>query len=131
MTRQQVAKRLGKSLATVRRLEGVRLRPTQDSRGVHHFDPDEVEALARDIDSGSVTLWQELRDRFGDPTMSDQGITCDHCAELEREAEALREQLEQQRLKHRRDLDALQTAHDVEARALVAEVEELLETLDT
>lgn len=47
LTRSGVAKRLGKSLATVRRMEGVELHPTRDERGVHRFDPDEVEAVAR------------------------------------------------------------------------------------
>jgi len=47
LTRSGVAKRLGKSLATVRRMEGVELHPTRDERGVHHFDPEEVEAVAR------------------------------------------------------------------------------------
>jgi len=130
MTRQQVAKRLGKSLATVRRLEGVRLRPLQDSRGVHHFDPDEVEALARDIDSGSVALWQELRAGFEDPTASDHGNACDRCTELEQEAGALRDLLEQQRGTHRRELTALQAKHDAEAHELATQVNDLLATLD-
>lgn len=54
MTRQQ-------SVATVRRIEGVLLHPTLDSRGTYRFDDDEVEALARDTESGRVTLWQVLR----------------------------------------------------------------------
>jgi hypothetical protein len=137
MTRQQVAKRLGKSLATVRRLEGVRLRPTQDSRGVHHFDPDEVEALARDIDSGSVALWQELRPGFRDSAAADHGNECDCCAELEQEADALRDLLEQQRLTHRRELTALEAEHnrqrakhEAEALELATQVNELLASLD-
>ena len=46
MTRGQVARRLGKSLATVRRLEGVKLHPWQDERGVYRFSRAEVERLA-------------------------------------------------------------------------------------
>jgi len=46
LTRGQVAKRLGKSVATVRRLEGQALHPRRDARGVLRFDPDEVEAVA-------------------------------------------------------------------------------------
>lgn len=46
LTRSQVAKRLGKSIATVRRLEGSRLHPTRDREGVYRFDRDEVSALA-------------------------------------------------------------------------------------
>jgi hypothetical protein len=52
LTRSQVAKRLGKSIATVRRLEGVHLFPRKDRRGVHWFEEYEVEALARSIRSG-------------------------------------------------------------------------------
>lgn len=47
LTRSGVAKRLGKSLATVRRMEGAELHPTRGSNGVHLFDPDEVDAVAR------------------------------------------------------------------------------------
>lgn len=46
LTRAQVAKRLGRSIATVRRLEGVALHPVLDSDGIHRFDPDEVERVA-------------------------------------------------------------------------------------
>lgn len=47
LTRGQVAKRLGKSVATVRRLEGRELHPRRDAKGVLRFDPDEVEAVAQ------------------------------------------------------------------------------------
>lgn len=53
LTRSGVAKRLGKSLATVRRMEGYALHPTRDERGVHRFDPDEVEAVARGETDGA------------------------------------------------------------------------------
>lgn len=46
MTRQEVAATLGVSIATVRRLEGTKLRPIQDDRGRWHFDRREVEGLA-------------------------------------------------------------------------------------
>lgn len=46
LTRTQVARRLGRSLATVRRAEGKTLHPTVDGRGTHRFDPVEVDALA-------------------------------------------------------------------------------------
>jgi hypothetical protein len=45
LTRIQVARRLGKSIATVRRLEGRVLFPSRDWRGVHLFDDWEVEQL--------------------------------------------------------------------------------------
>jgi ribosome-binding protein aMBF1 (putative translation factor) len=48
--RAQVAKRIGKSVATVRRLEGIELFPTLDEGGAHRFDAAEVEALAARMD---------------------------------------------------------------------------------
>lgn len=48
LTRAQVARRLGRSIATVRRLEGSVLHPTRDHRGVYRFDDAEVAKLARD-----------------------------------------------------------------------------------
>jgi len=47
LTRAGVAKRLGKSIATVRRMEGVELHPSVDTRGVRRFNPEEVERIAR------------------------------------------------------------------------------------
>jgi len=47
LTRAGVAKRLGKSIATVRRLEHVDLHPTRDARGVFRFREEEVEGVAR------------------------------------------------------------------------------------
>jgi hypothetical protein len=55
LTRSQVAARLGKSIATVRRLEGVHLHPTRDAAGVHRFERDEVEQLASAIARREVT----------------------------------------------------------------------------
>jgi hypothetical protein len=46
LTRAQVAERLGISTSSVRRLEWDKLQPVQDERGVHRFDPAEVDALA-------------------------------------------------------------------------------------
>ena len=46
MTRQQVADRLGVSVATVRRMEGKELHPTIGINGVRLFDPKEVETIA-------------------------------------------------------------------------------------
>ncbi|MGC4088728.1 MAG: hypothetical protein QM756_12685 [Polyangiaceae bacterium] len=54
LTRSQVAGRLGKSIATVRRLEHVYLHPRRDAHGVHRFDPDEVERLATSLAHGKL-----------------------------------------------------------------------------
>ncbi len=46
----------------MRRIEGVLLQSMQDAQGVHRFDQAQVEALARRLERGEVTLWQALRD---------------------------------------------------------------------
>ena len=46
LVRAEVAARLGRSIAAVRRLEGDRSLPIADSRGVWRFDRDRVDALA-------------------------------------------------------------------------------------
>jgi hypothetical protein len=48
LTRAEVADRLGRSVATVRRLEGVVLHPSRGRRGVRLFDADEVDRVARE-----------------------------------------------------------------------------------
>jgi hypothetical protein len=55
LTRSEVAKRLKKSRATVRRLEGVELFPRVDACGVHRFNSNEVDAVARRLRAGEVT----------------------------------------------------------------------------
>jgi hypothetical protein len=47
VTRAGVAKRLGLSIASVRRMEGRELHPWTDERGVHQFDSTEVDEVAR------------------------------------------------------------------------------------
>lgn len=47
LTRSQVANRLGKSIATVRRMEGTELHPRRSPEGVNLFDPVEVAEVAR------------------------------------------------------------------------------------
>ena len=44
-TRGQVARRLGMSLSSVRRMEGELLKPIVDARGVHHFEEAEIQAV--------------------------------------------------------------------------------------
>jgi hypothetical protein len=52
LTRCQVARRLGKSIATVRRMEGHELASWVDERGVHRFDLEQVEEAALSRGSG-------------------------------------------------------------------------------
>ncbi len=49
LTRRQVAGRIGRSIATVRRLEGSKLHPVVTTNGVRLFDPKEVDEVARDV----------------------------------------------------------------------------------
>lgn len=52
LTRAGVAKRIGRSIATVRRMEGSSLHPTQDADGVHWFEPREVEVALQQRAAG-------------------------------------------------------------------------------
>jgi len=52
MTRSEVAIRIGRSVSTVRRLEGVELFPSTDGSGVHHFDEWEVRNLIASMREG-------------------------------------------------------------------------------
>lgn len=45
LTRRQVARRLGLSLSTVRRMEGGELKPIIDERGVRYFEATEIQAV--------------------------------------------------------------------------------------
>jgi len=45
LTRGQVARRLGLSLSTVRRMEGVQLKPIVGERGVRYFEETEIQTV--------------------------------------------------------------------------------------
>ena len=51
LTRDDVAKRLGVSISTVRRLEGTRLHPLIDGKSVRRFKASDVERLARELEA--------------------------------------------------------------------------------
>lgn len=59
LSRSQVAKRLGKSVATVRRLEGHVLFPVRDRRGIYRFEQWEVERLIGNPER--ATRWARSR----------------------------------------------------------------------
>jgi hypothetical protein len=61
LTRAGVARRLGKSIATVRRMEGVELHPEVDDRGVHWFDIREVDTLRRGATNDERRQFDEKR----------------------------------------------------------------------
>lgn len=54
LTRSAVAKRIQRSVATVRRLEGNELFPQLDERGVHRFEEAEVEEVRQQLQLGTV-----------------------------------------------------------------------------
>jgi hypothetical protein len=58
LTRGQAARLLGRSVATVRRIEGRLLHPTRDARGTHWFHEYDVERLAARIRAGEVRLYE-------------------------------------------------------------------------
>lgn len=51
LTRDDVAKRLGVSIATVRRLEGTRLHPLIDDKSVRRFKASDVERVAKELEA--------------------------------------------------------------------------------
>lgn len=86
MTRSQVARALGKSIATVRRTEGVHLHPRKGADGVNRFDAEEVQQLQTDLARRSVRLTPH-----GFPHQPEHGQGSD---ELARENRILRDLLE-------------------------------------
>ena len=52
LTRSQVANRIGRSISTVRRLEGELLRPVVTARGVHLFHERDVDDLVEKMRTG-------------------------------------------------------------------------------
>jgi hypothetical protein len=96
MTRKQVALRLGKSVSTVRRLEGHSLFPEVDENGCHQFDPDEVEALAYRLAQG------EPLDAAANPWRPDPGKEIE---DLREENDRLRRENDELRLRNL-DLDS-------------------------
>lgn len=51
LTRDDVAKRLGVSISTVRRLEGTRLHPSIDDKSVRRFKASDVDRLAKELEA--------------------------------------------------------------------------------
>src|SRR5438093_13604502 len=66
LTRGQVAKRIGRSIATVRRIEGTLLHPQRDANGVLRFAPAEVDRLAARLrhTRGRASLGGSSRSRW-------------------------------------------------------------------
>ena len=66
ITRGEVAKLLGKSVATVRRMEGSELHPTVDTKGVNRFAPDDVARVAAQKQKSSRTTTRSSRTEWFD-----------------------------------------------------------------
>jgi hypothetical protein len=122
LSRIEVARRLGKSVATVRRLEGVELHPTRDSSGVHRFDPDEVERLAAKIRWGFRLPWGHQAPHHRSPPTT--GIRA-----LEARLDALTEERDQLRRIARITAQLLLTLNGDEIAALDTDVAALIADL--
>jgi hypothetical protein len=118
MRRAQVAKRIGKSVATVRRLEGTELFPTVDEDGTHRFDPAEVEAFAARLDRSTRPQSSWLRAELA--RRAEEAEDRDHAARLERQrvdTEAFHRTLAEQRARGQRTLEERDQRTLAEARA--------------
>ena len=117
MTRGQVASRLGRSISTVRRLEGSELHPTMGPRGVRLFDEDEVAAVASRVRStGSVS---------SNAAQSESRTQEDHDDTEGFELEV--QDLEQQLRKARRELEELRKGLDYVEQLQTADIDEIQE----
>lgn len=119
MRRAQFAKRIGKSVATVRRLEGTKLFPTVDEDGTHRFDPAEVEAFAARMDRGTRPQSSWLRAELA-RRAEEEAEDRDHVARLERQrvdTEAFHRTLAEQRARGQRTLEEREQRTLAEARA--------------
>jgi hypothetical protein len=115
----------------------VLLHPRQDARGIRHFDPSAVEALAKDVAEGTASLIPNLPSRWVSNHPRDSANECERCVVLSDGIEQLRAELEEQRREHRLVIERLQAerereaaTYEAEAKELVAQVEELLATID-
>ncbi len=104
LTRGQVARRIGRSIATVRRLEGTKLHPVVNANGVRLFDPSEVSQLAREVATTGRALDGDTP--FEGP--ADDTEDADHEGQLRLQLRELEDQLLDERRKSaqlRRELD--------------------------
>jgi hypothetical protein len=74
MTRGQVARYLGKSIATVRRIEGRHLHPHRDARGIFQFQPGEVRELREALNRGELRLTRINFTRDRAPSTSNRPV---------------------------------------------------------
>jgi hypothetical protein len=113
VTRRQVAARLGKSIATVRRIEGELLHPIRNARGVYLFHVHEVEVLKRAVDAGKVQLWRSFEPQRDEAVPSTTAANVRYREAREDLLEA-KEALSEVRRRHQQELDELKASHAVE-----------------
>jgi hypothetical protein len=105
LTRSEVARRLNRSIATVRRLENLVLHPIRGRNGVRLFDPLEVEILVREPSRMAPFCrsswfernrgnWAMPRTRHGGQTHLKQRKKADVAPDVNRQRVAAAEQLE-------------------------------------
>lgn len=136
-TRTQVARYLGKSIATVRRMEGVVLHPWVDDSGVHRFDPDEIHAFGERASTAFVpeahSSWfhdrvgrdREAAERRDDQAAEAQADLQKRLSDLERELAQARHLLREAHDRER----ALIRCHRAARLAIVDEVNHFVERL--
>jgi len=113
LTRRQVALRLGKSIATVRRIEGTLLHPSRNGRGTYLFTTHEVEALKRSLDAGAVQLWRSFGSERDEPWPATRVVDVRYRRAREDLLEA-QEGLSVERRRHQREIEELKASHAVE-----------------
>ncbi len=124
LTRSGVAKRLGKSIATVRRMEGVELHPTLGADGVHQFDSAEVDDVARRKRGPSPHRIADLTAR---------GLITDDVepTEAEKRVAELESELARERKAHAAALAEFQQQAGEKEKEAAAEARELAGLLDS
>lgn len=140
MTRGQVARRLGKSVATVRRLEGSLLHPRRDASGVLRFNPTEVDRVARGMRQGNLRppLSSFRTDEFESDNDEDEALDpeeIEHRAKLQRyeaETNAAAEARRAERLRLEQEEERRRAAETLElqryATRQLSDLSRLLET---
>jgi hypothetical protein len=123
LTRSQVAKRLDRSVATVRKMEGRVLHPTRNERGVWLFDEADVEEVARDVEVSGRALTADHDEVSAAPwpTSEDveerEPVTTPDRSEFEQAQRRIRE--------HRAELAALQARVELLEDEAAFELDEL------
>jgi hypothetical protein len=123
LTRIEVARRLGKSVATVRRMEGTMLHPRRDYAGVHRFDLKEIERVIETIRESTGgerrrSRWfgdrKELRDEAAELTATNDELdgTCRNGGDCSSDARSLIERVLvlEEELRKREQEDAIRAA---------------------